>query len=223
MGRIRAVIFDLDDTLIYSKIDYGGVKRALIRFFVEHGVEPSLLSEDMLNFEIFKVAAESLRKSKLPKEAIERVLEEARAVLDDFEMKALGGARLMEGALETLNSLKEMGLKIGIVTNSCRVYTAKIIEVFSLNRYVDVFITRDDVNSLKPDPGHLLKALEILGVSADEVVFVGDHWIDSVCAERANVKFILFRGGRWNFRGEEVTRDAVVEDLRALPTLIQSI
>ncbi|MEM1607531.1 MAG: HAD-IA family hydrolase [Candidatus Bathyarchaeia archaeon] len=223
MGQVKAVIFDLDDTLIRSRIDYVGAKKSLIRFFIEHGVKPGLLSEDMPNFEIFKVAAESLRENGMAEDLIKEALNGAREILNLFELKALEGVELMEGALETLSALRGMGLKIGIVTNSCREYTVKIIEMFSLNKYVDVFVTRDDVNNLKPNPEHLLKALESLGVPADEAVFVGDHWIDAVCAERIGVKFILFRGRRWNFREDKVTKDAVAESLNVLPTMIRSM
>ncbi|MBS7623967.1 HAD-IA family hydrolase [Candidatus Bathyarchaeota archaeon] len=219
MSKIRAIIFDLDDTLIHSRIDYVGVKRSLIRFLVDYGVEPHLLNENMPNLEIFRVAGESLRNKNLPEEFIRRVFEGAKAILDSYELKALEGVRLMEGALETLDALKRMGLKIGIVTNSCREYTIRVIEMFSLNKYVDAFITRDDVNNLKPAPEHLLKALEALGVSAHETVFVGDHWIDAICAERANVKFILLRNERWKFK----ETGTVIDDLMSLPAVIQSI
>lgn len=219
VARIRAVIFDLDDTLIRSRIDYAGVKRSLISFFVSHGVEPHLLNENMLNLEIFRAAGESLRSKNLPEELIRRVFEGAKAILDNYELKALDGVRLMEGALDALDALKRMGLKIGIVTNSCREYTVRVIEMFSLNKYVDAFVTRDDVSNLKPDPEHLLKALEALGVPASEAVFIGDHWIDAVCAERANVRFILLRNERWKFKETGI----VINDLRSLPALLQSI
>ncbi|MEM2790114.1 MAG: HAD-IA family hydrolase [Candidatus Bathyarchaeia archaeon] len=223
MVKVRAVIFDLDDTLIHSRIDYAGAKKSLIKFFIEHGVEPSLLSESMPSLEIFKAAGESLRGKNLPEEFISRVFEGAKSMLSIFEIKALEGVKLMDGALETLNTLRKMGLKTGIVTNSCREYAARIIEMFSLDKYVDAFITRDDVNNLKPDPEHLLKALETLGVSADEAVFVGDHWIDAACAKRAGVKFILFRNNKWSFSETNVSKYAVIEELMSLSAVIQGI
>lgn len=217
---IRAVIFDLDDTLIHSGIDYRGMKKSLINFLAKAGVDPSLLSEEMPNIEIFKVALEYLSGRGLSEGKIRRIFREANAILDGAEMESLSRARLMDGALEVLKVLRGLGLKIGIVTNGCRRYAAEIIKMFSLGDYVDVLIARDDVLSPKPSPGHLLKALEALGVSAEEAIFVGDHWIDALCAKNAGVKFILFnsRGGCWEeVRGMAI---AAISDLRDIANFL---
>ena len=221
---VKAVIFDLDDTLVYSGIDYKGMKRSLINFLVEAGVDPDLLSEEMPNIEIFRVALEHLRDRGLSEDKIKRIFGEANAILDRAEMESLGRARLMDGALEILKALKRLELKIGIVTNGCRRYAAEIIKVSSLDDYIDALIARDDVPSPKPSPDHLLKALEVLGVSAEEAIFVGDHWIDALCAKNAGIKFILFnnRGGCWEeIRGRDMAI-ATISDLRDITNFLPS-
>ncbi|MEM2341170.1 MAG: HAD family hydrolase [Candidatus Bathyarchaeia archaeon] len=200
MSNIRTVIFDLDDTLIHSGIDSKRMKASLIKFLVKVGVESNLLNESMPNLEIFRVSAESLRRKNFRENEIKSILERASLILDGVEMESLGNARLMDGALETLLALKRRGFKIGIITNGCRSYASEIIRIFSMEDYIDALVTRDDVDNPKPSPEHLLKALEILGVSPNESIFVGDHWIDALCAKEAGVKFILLKSGK---RGDE--------------------
>lgn len=220
MTSIKAVIFDLDDTLIHSGINYKEIKSNIIEFLVKAGVDSSLLKEDMPNIEIIGVAVEDLRKKGVPESAVKKVLHKVNAILDEAEMKSLDDAKLMENALEVLEILKKRGLKVGVVTNGCRKYADKVTKLFSLEKYVDVLVARDDVPSPKPSPGHLLKALEILCVPADKAVFVGDHWIDAVCAKKAGVKFIFFKNKKWDIKCTESIHDEVVDDLRTLITLI---
>ena len=58
---LRAVIFDLDETLIHSKIDFKKMKFEIISFLQYMGVTPGLLNDRMLNVEITRVAVENLR------------------------------------------------------------------------------------------------------------------------------------------------------------------
>ncbi|MBS7606787.1 MAG: HAD-IA family hydrolase [Candidatus Bathyarchaeia archaeon] len=220
MGSVKAVIFDLDDTLIYSGINYYGVKASVIRFLVEVGVDSNAISENMPNLEIIRAAVKDLRSKGMSEIEIKRVLNHVDSIMDRAEIDSLGNARLREDSLEVLKSLKERGLKIGIITNGCRDYATRVIEMFSLNSYVDVLVARDDVINQKPSPEPLLKALKILGFSAGEIIFVGDHWIDALCAERAGVKFILLQNKRWNFEGLRIRAMAVIEDLRDIVRLL---
>lgn len=227
MSNIRTVIFDLDDTLIHSGIDYRKMKASLIKFLVKVGVEPNLLNESMPNLEIFRVSADSLRRKNMMESEVKSILERASLILDRFEMESLGNARLMDGALETLSALRRRGFKIGIITNGCRNYASEIIRIFSMEDYIDALITRNDVDNPKPSPEHLLKALEILGASPDESIFVGDHWIDALCAKEAGVKFILLknekRGREWvsNSKNAENMAALIISDLRELLRLLK--
>jgi len=58
---LRAVIFDLDETLIHSGIDFKKMKSETIKFLQGVGVAHELLNNRMLNVEITRVAVENLR------------------------------------------------------------------------------------------------------------------------------------------------------------------
>ena len=222
MADVRAVIFDLDDTLIRSKIDYKKMKSTIIKFLVEVGVEPGLLSENMLNSELIKVAVEDLRKKEKSENTIRKVISKVNEIMNRFELESINDAKLMEGALEVLGYLKSRGIKIGIITNGCRNYAMSIAKKFSLDKYVDAIVARDEVSDPKPNPKHLQVMLKILGVSAEETIFVGDHWIDASCARGAAVKFVLLKSGdkRWRFRDVNCMKFVIIEDLRDLLNLL---
>ena len=220
MTSTRAVIFDLDDTLIRSKIDYKRMKSSIIKFLVGVGVESSLLSEDMLNSELLRVAIKDLRKKGASERAIRNVIEEVNAIMNGFELESLDNVELMEGTLEVLDSLKKHGVKIGIITNGCKNYAVSIVRKFSLDKYVDAIVARDEVSNPKPDPKHLLIMLDVLGVSAEEAIFVGDHWIDALCARDAGVRFILLKNERWQSKNVNGMRSEIIGDLRNLLNLL---
>ena len=112
--------------------------------------------------------------------------------MNEVELESLDGASLIPGVPETLRALKERELKLGLMTRSCREYAEKILERFNIRKYFDAVIARDDVENPKPDPAHAMRLLDLLDVSAEEALFIGDHWSDAECAKRSGLKFVLF-------------------------------
>ncbi|MBS7634793.1 HAD family hydrolase [Candidatus Bathyarchaeota archaeon] len=220
MIKVKAVIFDLDDTLIKSKINYERMKNLIIDFLASVGVASGLLNKNMPNFEIVNAAKMDL-SGKVSRCEIEKILNKVNDIMDEVELKSLGDAELMDNALSTLKELKKMGLKAGIVTNGCRKYAEEIMSRFCLGKYVDAIVARDDVSNPKPDPEHLLRVLEILNVPVEGAVFVGDHWIDALCAKKAGVPFILLRSRTRIFKEAEEMSYAKINTLRDILLLLQ--
>ncbi len=96
-------------------------------------------------------------------------------------------------AKKILSKLKEMGLKIGCITNSHRDITNREIKMAGLKKFFDVIITADDVKRPKPEPDMLLKACKRLRVKVNEVIFIGDTKTDLMTAEKAGCLFIGYK------------------------------
>ena len=189
----KAIIFDLDGTLINSAIPFKKMKSRIIRYLEDAGVTPGLLNDEMLNFEITSKAVDDLKGKGFPPHYIERALNEMSNIMNEVELESSDDASLIPRVPETLEALKKRGLKIGLMTRSCREYAERILEKFGIRKYFDVIIARDEVEDPKPSPSHAIKLLELLNVPAEETLFVGDHWSDAECAKRAGLKFIYFR------------------------------
>ncbi len=75
-----------------------------------------------------------------------------------------------------LRNLRERGIATAVVTRNCR---AAVLETFpTILDCVDAVFARDDVTTLKPDPGHLVTALAALGHTPAASAMVGDGKLD---------------------------------------------
>jgi HAD superfamily hydrolase (TIGR01549 family) len=188
---LRAVIFDLDGTLINSAIPFKEMKKKIIAFLQASGITPGLLNEDMLNTEIVKLTVGNLEQKGFSRNRITKVLAHVTEIMNEVELQSLDNATLIEGVPQTLTILKEQGLKLGIMTRGCREYTQKVLDKFGLKQFFDAVVARDDVNRPKPDPEHAFSLLKLLGAKPKETLFVGDHWSDAECASQAGLNFVL--------------------------------
>ncbi|SDB99857.1 phosphoglycolate phosphatase/pyrophosphatase PpaX [Pelagirhabdus alkalitolerans] len=89
-----------------------------------------------------------------------------------------------------IKELKEKQIKIGIVTGKAKRSLDISLEALQMNNLFDVVITGDDVNTPKPDPEGLQKALSILEVDPHHALFIGDSDADIEAGIRAGVKTV---------------------------------
>jgi len=73
----------------------------------------------------------------------------------------------------TLQTLKDMGYKLGIITSGPEYQRLKL-KLTGLKGYFDIVITRDDVRAIKPDPITFLRAVKNLKTEPTNTVMVGD-------------------------------------------------
>jgi pyrophosphatase PpaX len=95
-----------------------------------------------------------------------------------------------EEVVTLLKQLKTKGYKLGIVTGKARRSLDISLECLELNNIFDVIVTGDDVEFPKPHPEGINKALEELGVSNTEAIFLGDSDADIMAGKQAEVHTI---------------------------------
>ena len=212
----KAVIFDLDGTLVDSKIDFREMKKRSIRLFEDSGVASGLLTEKMLNYEIEERAVNDLEKSGLTVAEIKRILRKVAEIMDAIELEALDGACIVDGVVETLEMLKNLGVKIGIITRSCREYALRVIGKFGLQHVIDAVVARDDVLRPKPAAEHPRYLMKLLGVKPSETALIGDHLMDALCAENADIKFFLLARADTDLSAFKGYEHEVLHDIREL-------
>ncbi len=170
----RAIIFDLDGTLVVLRIDWMAVKREMLSMAQER------FGRDLSGMTVWQM----LRSSKGPtKEALEEVL----------QLREVEGARAAEKlpAADLLPSLTDRG--VGIVSLNSKESCIIALERTGLAPHVNALVAREDSERLKPDPEPLLKCIQLLGVRVSEAVFIGDRERDRLTAERAGVRFVHTR------------------------------
>ena len=114
--------------------------------------------------------------------------------------------KLFPGVPEMLESLKNAGYTLALVTSRLKHTTMQGVEKFGLERYFDVVITANDCTKHKPDPQPINITLEKLGKKAEEAVMVGDTVMDLDCAKNAGVMSVLV-GWSMALPPEKVTKN----------------
>jgi len=191
LGRrsIAAVIFDLDGTLIRSSIDFVKMKNRIIAYFRSLGVDSEDFSSSRPTFEIVQKGIERLKK-KSSEEVVSEVRRQIDQIMTDVEMEQVDSVSAIAGVSETVKLLKEKGIKIGVLTRSCREYALKSLQTTGLSKLVDFIAARDDVDRPKPDPDQVIMLAQKLSVKLEETLMVGDHPVDALCAKNSNVRFV---------------------------------
>lgn len=100
---------------------------------------------------------------------------------------------LYPNAKETLVKLKDLGVKIAIVSSSKWDSIKPAFEKNNLSKLVDTVISAESVTHHKPDPESIYKAMKECGITnKEDVVIIGDSNKDVVCGANANIDTILF-------------------------------
>ena len=201
---VRAVVFDLDGTLVHFDIDYVALKREVLTALSRLGIPTSSLSpNDTLTDLLDKVEA-YIRASGLNNDAVKKIWDEIYKVAERFENSSIGTAKPMPGAVDVLAALKEKGLKIGLITLNSSVVALNVLNRLGIKRFFDVMVARDFV-----EPG--------------EVVVVGDTVFDVRCAKELGAVAVGITTGRSS--EEELRRagaDYIISSLvELLPLLAQ--
>lgn len=190
--KYKAVLFDLDGTLLYTLDDltdsvnyilkkYGYPERSMneVRSFVGNGL--TCLIELALGEKREDIAD------------IAREFQAYYAAHSDIKTKPY------EGVEETLGKLSGMGVKMSVVTNKVQ-SAADILHEKYFAAYMPFSVGDSRERQRKPSPESVFFALKKLGVSTDECLYVGDSEVDMQTAENAHVDCAL---AVWGYRDAE--------------------
>lgn len=128
---------------------------------------------------------------------------------------------LYESVPATVETLREAGLRLGIVSTKYRRRISEVLRREALMHGFEVVIGGEDVAQHKPHPEGLFQAIEKLGCSTASVVYVGDSVVDAELAQRAGVPLIVVLSGvtpKDDFHRYEPI--AVLESISQLPKVL---
>lgn len=224
MFTAKAVIFDLDCTLIYT----------LERF---HKVFSELLEERgdrALHWDEF---LKGYIADALDDVIADPLDEEREKKLHDFWLEFLKryrranpAGKLIGGAREVLEQLHRSGVPIAVITSSIAPASQirDELESFGLGRFVNAIATGHDVLSVLEGGNHFSKleifrlAAERLGVDPKECVVVGDYWNDIRDGKTAGAKTVAVLTGLMQRELlEKFAPDAIIDSVRDLPKVVR--
>ena len=183
---MKAMVFDFDGTLAVLTIDFGLMRRRVLDWMKAYGIGEERIHEKYL-LEIIEEVRHLLVEERRAKEA-QKFFDGAHHILKEVELEAAAGGKLIPGSKGVLLSLREKGVKVGIVTRNCEDAVRRVFP--DLDAYCDVFVSRDGVGKVKPHPDHLTSVMKVLRVSGAEAVMVGDHVLDILAGKKVGMKTV---------------------------------
>lgn len=204
---MRAVIFDLDGTLIDASAD---LTAKLNRVLAAEGLAPLTLAQvcDMIGDGAPKLVERGFAARGRAMEP--RHLEAFMAL---YPQDPAPNTRIYEGILQVLETLRAQGRKLGLCTNKPEIATHAVLDELALMPFFDAVVAGDSTPYRKPDPRHLAATLAALEVT--DAIMIGDHVNDMKAATALGLPAVFCAWGH----GEGVG-DARAETPGALPDII---
>ena len=181
----KAVLFDLDGTLIDSAPDLGAAADAMR---VERGMPslPAALYRPMAGagargmLQIaFNVTPEDPQFDTLREEFFR-----------NYEQRMTQNTYAFEGVAELLQSIVSLGLPWGVVTNKSKRFTNPLTAAMPLFATAGTMVSGDTTAHAKPHPAPLLEAARQLGIAPEACVYVGDDERDIVAGKAAGMRTV---------------------------------
>jgi putative hydrolase of the HAD superfamily len=171
VGEIRATLFDLYDTLLWS--DWPVIRAEMERRF---GLDEKRLIKAFVDTR----PARSVGEYPSAEEDLKAVLRAADVepddeVIHDYLVRYRSeGLHLWDDSIPTLRELRDRGIRTAVVSN-CDHSTRPAVEQLGLVEEVDAMVLSFEVGAAKPDPEIYGAALRALDVSASDAIFVDDQ------------------------------------------------
>jgi phosphoglycolate phosphatase len=180
--KIETFVFDFDGTLAELRLDFAEMKRGLSSLALScHAPIPP--SPFLPALEWLEWLEKSIRESNGGNDNGFR--RQAMALISEMEFTAAAGGSLFPFTRPLLKTLRNKSIKTAIITRNC---DSAVRTVFpDIAEHCCAFYSRDHVSFPKPNPAHLLHALESIGADTRSAIMVGDHPLDIETGKAAGV------------------------------------
>jgi phosphoglycolate phosphatase len=188
---MKAVVFDLDGTLIDSAPDLHMAANRML----DDLRRPPLTLENVTSFVgngVPSLVTRCLAATGGPANDFDYAISRFR---EHYARAPAHLTRPYVGVEMMLQQLTEFGFALGVCTNKPYEFAVTILEQLGMMRFIGAVVGGDTSPKLKPDPAPLLLCLDRLGAAPTSTLYVGDSEIDAETAFRAKVPFALYSGG----------------------------
>jgi phosphoglycolate phosphatase len=190
---LKAVIFDLDGTLVDSapdlmlatnhvlaRLERRPITMAEVRSFVGHGAK-ALIARGCA------ATGEAIDDTTLTFYHAE--------FLRYYEKNIAVNSAAFPGVVALLERCAASGIKMGVCTNKVEGLSVRLLQALGMAKYFGAIVGPDTINISKPDPAPYLEAVRRLGVMAEDSIMVGDSETDILTARAAAVPIIAVTFG----------------------------
>jgi putative hydrolase of the HAD superfamily len=222
---IKALIFDLDDTLYYEMEYVLRAFKEVARYFGNEYKKDS----EKLYLRMKQILEESGRGKIFNIICEENGFREDINVLVDLYRSSVPKLELYEDSKEVLNWARENGYKLGIITDGCSKVQWNKITALSVEKLVDKIIVTDDLGRefWKPNKRAYLDIIGFFDIDEEECVYIGDNpnkdFIGAKEIGMKTVRVIRENGDHINtFLDEKYEADLNITNLLELINLLEN-
>ena len=209
------VVFDLDGTLVDTAADLVATLNVVL---AQEGVPPLALDRARpmigqgaraLLIKGFAAGGAAIAEGRAPA-LFDRFIDHYRAHLADH-------SRPFPGAVAALDALAGAGVRLAICTNKPTDLSVALLRALGLADRFAAIVGPDAAPAAKPDPRHLIAAVERAGGRRDFAVMVGDSASDAGAARAAVIPLVLVSFGYTEIAAKDLKPDILIERFDALP------
>ena len=191
--QFKTVLFDVDGTLFDTLPSLAAANNLVLKQAGLREVSTPLLRA-ALNEGLRAMFRKSIALQMVPVDTeLATALE--NEFLQQYMQDWLAAATLYPHLPDALSTLKQLGLKLGICTNRDRASTEYLLAQSRVAEFFELIVGLGDAPHPKPAADPLLLALQRMGGTTADALFVGDSSIDATCARSAHVRFAGHLGG----------------------------
>ncbi len=210
---IKAIIFDMDGTLINSEKAVIGAFRHVLE---SHG---AVFDEAIIRTHVGRELTD-IYTSLVP----DADSQELAVLHRDWQIERKHLLQGFEGLHDFLQSLKEKGLKLGAYTSASRLRTEAMLDVADIRNFFEVIVCGDEVTNPKPHEEGVVAAYERIGVKTGEVIMVGDSEHDILSGKNAGAITIGVTHGFGTKKAlEEAGADYIAGNLEEIARIIEKL
>ena len=147
---IKAIIWDLDGTLIYFNIDFRRARHEAIKILKKYGVPNPLLSVEFSILDNVAKSREYFKTQGFSDKKVQKIVNKVDSIITKIEHEAAQKAIMVKGIDQVLEYAREKKLKQAIFTFNTRKNAEISLKTVNLTHYFELIVGRDNINNLKP-------------------------------------------------------------------------
>jgi len=232
LSRLKAIIFDADDTLV----DHKECERQALEFlFSRIGMPFKSEYQDVFRpldeslWESVVFGTNKIAKEKIPTHRFQILFARLGinftdyAKANEFFMEGLANScALLDGAREVVAQLYNDGYKIAVATNGLVKLQKPRVMNTTIAKYVSEIVVSEEVDAPKPDPKIFQTILERLDIKPSEAIMIGDSLRKDVQgAQNAEIKGVWYNPEK-EINKTTITPDFEIHSLHEIATLIKN-
>ena len=184
----KLAVFDLDGTLFDTKdVNFSAYSKALEELGYKEKIDYMYYC-DYCNGNSYKDFIPKILDA-VSKESLEAIHKRKMELYPTF----LGKARMNEGLFSLIRTIRG-NYTVALATTASRQNVFDILDRFSVRDCFDIFVTKEDVTKVKPDPECFIKAMEKAGIAKEDTIIFEDSETGLRAAEASGADYLRVYG-----------------------------